>query len=106
MLRSEWFGKTAVASSGSPVFGLLVLPVANQRSIAERSYVCPSVANTGSVISSVVIGHTNASGGSGEDAGTGDLMLLSVSTGAIGSIASCACSLTLITDGASGESST
>eukprot|EP00287_Rhodomonas_sp_CCMP768_P000066 CAMPEP_0196750904 /NCGR_PEP_ID=MMETSP1091-20130531/82036_1 /TAXON_ID=302021 /ORGANISM="Rhodomonas sp., Strain CCMP768" /LENGTH=47 /DNA_ID= /DNA_START= /DNA_END= /DNA_ORIENTATION= len=32
--------------------------------MAARSYECPSMANTGSVITSKVIGHVNLSGGS------------------------------------------
>ena len=49
--------------SASPVIGLVDL-VASQRSIADRSYECPSAAITGSLMSSVVIGQMKSAGGS------------------------------------------
>ena len=61
--RSVWLGVRYGCSSASPVSGLVDL-VANQRSIADRSYECPSAAITGSLITSVVIGQTKSCGAS------------------------------------------
>ena len=57
-----------MSSSSSPVIGLVDL-VASQRSIADRSYECPSAAITGSLMSSVVIGQMKSAGGSSLGAG-------------------------------------
>ena len=48
-------GTSRVLARGIPVIGERLLP-ANQRSMAARSYVKPSVVITGSAISSVVMG--------------------------------------------------
>ena len=61
--RSVWLGARKLCTSASPVIGLVDL-VASQRSIADRSYECPSAAITGSLMSSVVIGQTKSCGGS------------------------------------------
>ena len=61
--RRMWLGKRPVLPSSSPVIGLVDL-VASQRSMADRSYACPSAAITGSLMISVVIGQMKSAGGS------------------------------------------
>merc|ERR1719424_2032339 len=61
--RTMWLGERKLCTSASPVIGLVDL-VASQRSIADRSYECPSAAITGSLMSSVVIGSLKSAGGS------------------------------------------
>lgn len=51
---------------GNPVSGEVELEE-NQDSIAFLSYVCPSLATTGSIIKEHVMGHTYASGNTSSD---------------------------------------
>lgn len=60
-LRMLWFGRSVKSGSVSPVIGL-VLCSFNHRAMLVRSYVCPSHAITGSVMTSVVMGQKNAEG--------------------------------------------
>ena len=68
--RKLWFGIKMLCSSSPPVSGLVDL-VASQRSIADRSYDCPSAATTGSTMTSVVIGQMKSAGGSSSSFATG-----------------------------------
>ena len=56
------FGTSVWGPIGARVRGLVVAPVANQASIAARSYVMPSEPITGSRITSWVIGQINEAG--------------------------------------------
>lgn len=61
-LRMSTFGISDVDSSSTPVKGDVVLPVLNHVSIVDLSYVLPSAVNTGSVISSKLIGSQKSLG--------------------------------------------
>ena len=57
-VHSAILGKTFVLGSSSPVNGLVLFPRATHFSISVRSYVWPSTVMTGSLISSIVNGHS------------------------------------------------
>mmetsp|Transcript_3286 Transcript_3286/g.14905 ORF Transcript_3286/g.14905 Transcript_3286/m.14905 type:complete len:536 (+) Transcript_3286:1016-2623(+) len=57
---SAWFGTSVVEFRRRLVTGLVNRPCENHCSMARFSYVCPSSAMTGSVMTPCVIGHKNA----------------------------------------------
>ena len=60
--RSAWFGTSCAWSSGAPVSGDVDCPPRNHSVIASRSYEKPSDVETGSAMSSAVMGQVKESG--------------------------------------------
>ena len=83
MLFTRWFGVSIVCASGAPVVGDVVFPRASHASIACRSYVKPSAASTGCVISSIEMGQHKFSGTSAGPGGAGATAVTTRSASAV-----------------------
>jgi hypothetical protein len=88
-VRSAILGTRFVLGSTSPVNGLVLFPSANHFSISARSYVWPSTVMTGSLITSIVNGHSKTKEATAPAAAgsAGDMLSAGTGAGASGAAA-------------------